>query len=131
MALLEWTDALEIGVRAMDIDHQRIVALMNNLHRHVERGASKAAVTDALEALLEYTVEHFRAEEILMRRKNYADYTVHCITHQHLLAKLTRFRDDFVSGARPLDASFFGFLKLWLSAHILHIDKKYVGTVVA
>lgn len=131
MAFLEWSSALKIGVHAMDEEHRVLVELMNRLHRYVESGAPRATVASALQALFDYTVEHFREEEAYMRRIGFSGYRMHCITHQHLVSKLAGFRDAFVAGTSSLDAKFFSFLKLWLSAHILEIDKKYVEAASA
>jgi len=131
MAFLNWSSELEIGVRPMDAEHEVLVKLMNDLHGHREANAPKQVMQQALKALLSYTVKHFRDEEAYMRQIKYADYKVHCITHQHLVGKLTEFHDAYVAGRSELDDAFFNFLKLWLSAHILQIDKKYVGAAAA
>lgn len=131
MAFLNWTTALHIGVQAMDAEHQQLVKLMNDLHQHHETGAPKPVMTAALKALFDYTVKHFKDEEEYMRRIKYDGYKVHCITHQHLVKKLTDFRDAYVSGRSELTQEFFNFLKLWLSAHILQIDKQYTAAAAA
>ncbi len=131
MAFLNWTTALHIGVSAMDAEHQKLVELMNNLHELHTSRAPKPMMTAALKALFDYTVKHFKDEEEYMRRIRYDGYKVHCITHQHLISKLTDFRDAYVSGRSDLSDDFFNFLKLWLSAHILQIDKKYTAAVAA
>ena len=131
MAFLNWSTALHIGVSAMDAEHQQLVKLMNDLHQLHESRAPKPTMLSALKALFDYTLKHFKDEEEYMRRIKYDGYKVHCITHQHLISKLTDFRDAYVSGRSELNAEFFNFLKLWLSAHILQIDVKYTVAAAA
>lgn len=131
MAFLNWNSGLLIGVDAMDAEHREIVRLMNALHEHHEGGASRAVISGSMKALVDYTVKHFEDEEEYMRRVKYSGYQVHRITHQHLLTKLGEFRSAYDSGRSDLDAKFFNFLKLWLSAHILQIDMKYAIEVAA
>ncbi len=131
MAFLNWNNGFVIGVQAMDVEHQEIVRLMNELHSHHEVGASRAVVSGSLDALVAYTVKHFEDEEAYMRRVKFSGYQVHRITHQHLLSKLGEFKSAYDSGSSDLDAKFFQFLKLWLSAHILRIDMKYAIEVAA
>lgn len=131
MSFLEWNQGLKIGVPEMDAEHEVLVRCMNNLHGLVERSAPKPTLENALETLLSYTVKHFRDEEAYLASIRYAKYDIHCSIHRQLVTKLQRYRDDFAADRIELGTAFFGFLKLWLSAHILQIDRQYVGCEAA
>ena len=124
MAYFEWTPQLDVGVESMNDQHHRLIDLMNVLHERAASGASRAELGGFLESLAEYTVRHFRAEESLMASIGYPELERHKRIHEELLRTFGEHRSAF-DGGGELGAGFFSFLKLWLSAHIKGIDRKY------
>ncbi len=69
--LLEWSTKLATNVQAMDEEHQKLIQLMNALYALCKTNASKPPITDALNALGAYTVQHFTDEENYMQSVQY------------------------------------------------------------
>ncbi|TPV97081.1 MAG: bacteriohemerythrin [Myxococcales bacterium FL481] len=126
MGYLDWTDALDVGVDAMNREHQRLIDLMNELHTGNERGENKAMLLSRLDKLAKWTVSHFSHEEAYLESIRYPKLTSHRRIHADLLRQLdghvTSFRE---SDHKTLPKELFTFLKLWLTAHIQGIDAQY------
>ena len=118
---LDETDNLNVG--EMDSQHQRLFALVNNLHQAMASPQGIDAVSRALEELVDFTRIHFATEEALMTRYAYPDYAKHREEHQVLLQDvgqlLQRFHDGdvLISFAIELD------LEAWALRHIEVSDK--------
>lgn len=130
MSFFVWDPKLLLGVDAMDAEHRGLVARMNEIHDKVEAGAGKAVLAPLLQDLADLTRRHFDHEEKVMQAAAYSGFETHKLVHKDLLAKLDGHIADFKAGAGTLSPAFFSFLRLWLTAHILGIDKKYAPTVL-
>ncbi len=65
MALLIWNQGMSVGVRVLDEDHKKLIAMINELHASMMEGHSNEIVGGVLRRLANYTVEHFQREEKL------------------------------------------------------------------
>lgn len=126
MAYFQWTDQLDVGVGPMNEQHQRLIDIMNVLHDRAEAGAPRAELRGLVKSLADNTIRHFRAEEAYMDSVAYPEAARHKRIHEDLLGTLDQHRRAFEGGG-SLGAEFFSFLKMWLSAHIKGIDKKYAS----
>jgi hemerythrin len=95
-----WSPALDIGVAALDRQHEELFALTAAFIDEVG-----AARTDRLLALLahlgSFIATHFSTEEALMRRSGYPGLDAHVCEHQaftrtfnELVAAFARYGDD-------------------------------------
>ena len=62
---MPWNSSLVNGVSRFDQQHQRLVALVNQLYKAMKSGQGKGAVGAVLDELVEYTATHFADEEKL------------------------------------------------------------------
>jgi hemerythrin-like metal-binding protein len=129
MSFFEWSEKYDVHVDAMNDEHKRLIGYMNTLHELHEKNAAKYQLRTALKELSDYTLEHFSDEEKFMESIKFPQLSIHKVIHKSLLADLQKHVKDFEAGTGKLSESFFSFLKLWLTAHIQHIDVKY-GTPV-
>lgn len=120
----QWDARYDIGVPDMNREHQKLIDLMNQLHKHHEAHASKEVIARTVDALFNYTKTHFAHEEAYMAKIKYPELKVHQLVHKDLLEKLVGHKSEF-DAKGVLSDSFFSFLKRWLAAHIMGIDKKY------
>jgi hemerythrin len=120
----QWDKSLDLGVREMNAEHKQLIMLMNALHEHHLAKASCEVLKTHLDALKEFTVQHFREEEIFMQQMQYPKLETHKIIHADLLRKFQVHYENF-KGEGVLRQEFFDFLLLWLSAHIRGIDMQY------
>lgn len=126
MSFLDWSTALDVGVNAMNREHQRLIDLMNALHDGNANGEPKAVLLKRLGELGKWTVTHFQHEETYMASINYPKLATHKRIHADLLEQLDKHVSEFRdSNATALPKQLFTFLKLWLTAHIQGIDAQY------
>jgi hemerythrin len=115
-----------IGVHAMDLEHQKLISLMNQLHSLSKSKAPKPRLVMVLDQLSAYTVKHFEDEERFMQSIAFPGFITHQQVHKSLLEKFEKHAQTFKEGSEPVVPNeFFTFLKVWLQAHIMGLDRKY------
>lgn len=124
MKLMEWSDQLDVGVQEMNHQHQDLLDLMNTLYEGNNEGKSFEELLPTLSKLKEYTIRHFKEEEEYMESIKFDGLASHKIIHEQLLKRFAQEEEKIIESKKFPD-SFFGFLKVWLSAHIKGIDMKY------
>jgi hemerythrin-like metal-binding protein len=124
MALMDWSDKLDVGVDNMNHQHKKILSLMNNLYEAFEQKKEFDQFISILDELKDFTIKHFAEEEAYMESINFEGIQVHTGIHQQLLEKFTS-NYQTITNERKLTQEFFDFLKFWLSSHIQGIDIKY------
>lgn len=127
---LVWSDALSVQVKEIDEDHHRLVDLFNLLNHAVMEGEAKAYVEALLEELISCTVWHFRHEERLMLKYDYAGRAAHQSEHQALIASVKALQQKFLEQAKPVSSEDIEFLEHWLTEHIFVADME-MGTYLA
>ena len=63
MALLQWSDALSVGVVEIDRQHQKLVTMINDLNDAMRAGKGKDALGKTIAELIAYAATHFKTEE--------------------------------------------------------------------
>jgi hemerythrin len=115
---------LSTKVAEMDKEHIELIRLMNKVHASVEAKKSFPEIKKELADLGNYTVKHFKDEEIFMEKIKYQGLSTHKIIHQKLLEQFGEYMAEFEK-TRHLDEKFFRFLTVWLKSHIMGVDVKY------
>ncbi len=118
--VLIWTDALRVGVDAIDKDHQSIFLLLNK----VEYGTVDEGLLDeVIEELIDYTIYHFRREEELMEVCGYPDLEKHRAMHQDLVFRVSELAKTWYLERDPkILHQLKIFLRNWLVEHIMNAD---------
>ena len=125
MPLIEWNQELAVGIEAIDKQHKRLVNLINMLHDSMKIGKGREVLGEVLNELTDYTVYHFDTEEKLMLKYEYPSYASHKKEHEKLTDQVKEIKTKFEEGDTVLTVEFMGFLRDWLSNHIVKVDKKY------
>ena len=120
MTLLVWQAELETGIDVIDQQHQRIVALINQLAEATGRD-DQAAV---LEELVDYTLSHFAFEEELLEESGYTFGPAHKRVHDMFVRRVGEYRMRFEAG-EDITTELKGMLARWLFNHIRSDDKSY------
>ncbi|MHB8809516.1 MAG: bacteriohemerythrin [Desulfobulbaceae bacterium] len=125
MALIEWSENLSVNVAEIDKQHQKLIALINELADSMRQGQGRKVVGKIISGLQAYTEIHFKAEENYFRQFGYPDAARHIQEHEAFVAKVTEFNNGFERGALSLSVDLLNFLSDWLRHHIKGEDKKY------
>lgn len=126
MAFFTWDQKYVLGVADIDGQHQRLVAMMEELHEAMRAGKGADILDKIIMKLRTYTMTHFLAEEKRMQEVNYPDYAHHKNQHQEFISKITEFQRHRAENKVGLSMNVMNFLKEWLVNHIMGTDKKYV-----
>jgi len=65
LEIFPWSVIFETGIEEIDIQHKRLVALLNELVSHLTYQTEIAGMNSIFNALKEYTVVHFTTEEAI------------------------------------------------------------------
>ena len=125
MSMFEWTQDFAIGMPYIDEQHQALFRYAEELYAAMATGQGKTVVSKTLTRLIEYTEEHFAAEERLMRMHNYPGVAVQRREHQALAQKVKGFAADYESGQVVLTVQLLQFLRTWLDVHIKQLDMQF------
>jgi hemerythrin len=117
-----WDNSLSTGHEAIDAEHRILLNCVNDLY-DATLESTDAVVAHVFDTLAQYTVNHFRREEDLMRNTYYTYAMLHENEHNLLVNKLDEYRKQYFNGEVGRE-EFLHFLKLWLVGHIKGCDLK-------
>lgn len=125
MALITWNDQLSVNIGKIDLQHKKLVELINRLCETMQEGKGKEFLGKVLSELKDYTVYHFGTEEKLFQEYGYPGYQIHKKEHDDLTSQVVELKDKFDKGDMMITIKVLHFLKDWLNQHIMGSDKKY------
>ena len=125
MAFLTWSDDLSVGVQTLDDQHTVLIETLNELHAAMMKGQARAVAGDLLSTLVQYTNDHFTAEEAAMESTRYPALPTHRLKHRELTRQVEEFVGRYKKGDITLSIELLNFLSEWLTTHIQGDDKKY------
>jgi hemerythrin-like metal-binding protein len=125
MPLVVWTDKLSVGVKSIDDQHTVLFETINDLHAAMLNGQSGSVVGTLLHTLVDYTREHFTAEEAMMELAKYPSLAVHRIKHKDLTKQVDEYVTRYERGDITLSIQLSEFLSDWLTKHIQSTDQEY------
>jgi hemerythrin len=127
MSLLQWKPEYSVGDESMDVEHQEMIDLINEIYEKLESDPDPDQVEQCLGDIFSTVSMHFALEERLMRKSNYAEYPAHKDDHEDLLDQIRDLMDDFAadssSGAVRLEKSLSG----WFASHFSTFDARLHG----
>jgi len=127
MALLNWNESYSVKIREIDLQHQKLVGLINDLHDGMKAGRGSAVLGSILTELVNYTAFHFAFEEKIFDKYGYPETSVHKKEHADLVKQVLAYKESFDSGKSVLTIDLMNFLRDWLTKHISGSDKKYTS----
>lgn len=126
MTFMPWSSSIAVGLHDVDEQHRWLVDCINQLHTQLSRAVPEApGVGAVLEGLMDYTMNHFIAEEELFERYGYPDTVLHKAQHNKFTSTIMNALTAFENGQR-VSHELLEFLKHWLTHHIMRTDKAYV-----
>jgi len=116
---LIWTQALSVGIAAVDEQHRELFRRVDALLQATTDG-NPVEATRMLGFLAEYVEFHFAAEEALMRDHGYPGIEAHLAEHVHLRNQVALVAEEYRrSGPVPaLVSRMHHLLADWLRAHV-------------
>jgi hemerythrin-like metal-binding protein len=132
--IFPWSANFETGIPEIDVQHRRLVDLLNVLVSHLAFQSDAPTLNRVFDELKDYTVVHFRTEEAIWHRHFKGDpwETSHAQGHEDFVAKVLALKAE--EGTKSLDEvieDIVSFLTHWLAMHILESDKRMALVVLA
>lgn len=125
MSFMPWTDALQLDINAIDVQHRWLVDTTNELHDEMNGpNPDRAVIGRIIEGLVDYTMNHFIFEEELFQRHGYPETPEHKAEHDKFAGQALELLTQFEAG-QSVGMETLEFLKSWLINHIMKVDRAY------
>ncbi len=122
MPLLNWDSSFSVGVEEIDKQHQKLFALINQLHDAMMCGKENEVLESVLSSVADYTEYHFSFEEELMDKFDYPDSEKHKMAHTKLKETLSEIQAEYPKAKPGANMRAMDFLQSWLINHIVTGD---------
>ena len=122
---LEWKSEYSVGIASIDVQHRKLIELINSLQTAVDYSTGEVFERKALDELVDYTKTHFEYEEGLMEQNGYPDFESHRAAHVRMIAKVDQVLEAYRRDQDGAMQQAIDFLKDWLVNHINGTDKQY------
>ncbi len=125
MALIQWDDSFSVKVNEIDLQHKKLISMINELNDAMKDGKGKDVLGKTVSGLINYTSTHFNTEEKYFDQFGYPETINHKNEHSAFVQKVSQFKDGFQKGKLGLSIEVMNFLSDWLKNHIKGSDMKY------
>lgn len=109
MSMLEWNADLDTGVESIDIQHKRLMEMVNGVYDGMLSGKDGFPVLDVIGKLKDYTSYHFSTEEQYMDKHDYPDANAHKLEHRGFEEKVAQVEADCKSGKAAISMDIWVF----------------------
>jgi len=130
MSLVKWDDGWQIGIVKIDGQHRELVKRLNDFHTSLVQKKAQEDVLPLLHFLIDYTIEHFSAEELLMQEKSYPGFAAHKEMHKKFINEVNGMVGKIQDGKQVFGIELCVFIADWIREHIREHDQKiamYLG----
>ena len=125
MEEIVWMNEFSVGVKEMDEQHKKLIAMINLLIADQKSLTAPETIAKLLTEMTDYAQEHFRAEEYLMSEYGYDKKDQQVAQHEEFIRKTRAFYSTADIGPNTLSVALLEYLKTWLIGHILKEDMQY------
>ncbi len=127
MALINWNDDFSVGVKELDEQHQKLIAIINKLFAlYSEKKFNNVDVNPIFKELMDYANQHLAAKEHDFTLYNYPKKDQHIAMHNAYRQKITELELDYKKeNSEKTLYAINNFLNEWWVWHINNVDKEY------
>ncbi|MFW6278716.1 MAG: bacteriohemerythrin [Bacillota bacterium] len=128
--MFEWEENFSVGVDKIDRQHQELLRIGGELvdaMKNISQGIDEYDhIRRLLQEMSEYTVEHFKSEEMLMAKHDFPGLESHQKQHQLFVGRLEDINlDNLDRNQEKFMMDLLDFIANWVENHILEVDSKY------
>jgi len=127
LELITWSNTFSCGIKLIDDQHKKLLALINDIYNHVSGSEEDEAryFEEVIQEIFRYIKLHFETEEKIMIAAKFEGYDEHKTAHDSFRFAIVDNFSDFITGKRFRLYSFTDFLKNWALSHIAVLDKEH------
>lgn len=125
--IFSWNKNLEIGIEEIDIQHKKLVDLINELANNLTTD-QESQIAKTFEKLANYADYHFKSEEEVWKNNINDKYLLdsHKSTHDSFLPKVLEIQEKNKDKSfHEVTEEILLFLIRWLAYHIIDEDKRF------
>lgn len=130
MQKIEWIDTFSVGIEEMDLQHKKLIEIINELIEHQDVNSDSEVISHTLTKMTDYIKYHFTYEEEYLKSIDYPQLVSHELEHLDFIEKTTNFCIGTLNVEKNISEDILKFLKEWLIDHILKSDMKYKEFVI-
>lgn len=127
---VEWKDEYSVGIESIDMQHKKLLGLINNLQTAVNYKTDTAFELETLDELVNYTRTHFKYEEDMMEQNDYPHFMTHRAEHERMIARVDEVLQEYQRDKEAAMQNAIDFLRNWLINHINGTDKQYSSFLI-
>lgn len=125
MDIIKWRKSYETGIGSMDVQHQKLIDLINTLYKMIRNQESSDQINEVLDKMNKYAEIHLQEEESLLEKNDYPELSNHIEFHQSYREKVKTLIAESKKGNETIIKDTYTFLRKWWMDHIVTIDRKY------
>ncbi len=134
MQIFPWNKNFETGIVSIDVQHEQLVGLLNQLANHLVNQSGLTSINAIFDELTTYALYHFQTEEALWHEHmpNDSMETRHLQVHGDFVQAVTQLKSQ--ENGKEFDRvieDVLKFLTHWLVFHILEEDMRLAKVVLA
>lgn len=122
MEQITWTDDFSVGVKQLDEQHRRLVDMINRLIASPGVATKSETVSELLNDMIAYALEHFRTEEALLRECEAPNVEEHAAEHLAFWEKAVDLCSATMLDVGVVPEAILHYLRDWLETHIFQSD---------
>jgi len=120
-----WRDSYSVNNEELDSHHKKLIGIFNKLYDGFLSNGDSSAIGTIIGELVLYTAYHFRAEEIYMAERGYADIGTHKSEHRFFEEKISQLQHRNFMNDAEVAKEIVVYLGNWLINHVMREDRKY------
>jgi hemerythrin-like metal-binding protein len=122
---LKWNSTLETGIRQIDLQHQELIGIINEIVTAHDEGRDDDVLENVLPRLKAYVIFHFSTEESLMTGLLDGTHArQHKSEHREFGEKVASLTKESRNDCTRTVVELLDYLNSWLLDHIMSIDKE-------
>lgn len=125
MDIIRWRESYEIGIGSMDMQHRKIIELINKLYKVIRKEEPSGSIEEILDEMAKYAEKHLKEEEAILKTNDYPELANHIAAHQRYLDRLKTLMPDSKKEKEAAAKDVYVFLRHWWVEHIVAEDRKY------
>ena len=123
--IFSWKPTDSVDIALLDRQHQALFEIAQQLFDALSRADGLSVAEEVFTRLMDYSANHFAAEERLMEKHDYPSLKTHRAEHRAFTSKLTDFKKDFKAGNASVLSIMLPYLQSWIKDHVQRSDHQY------
>lgn len=124
MQLLQWKPSFSLGIPAVDLEHRKLIEMINEVYARIDDEHDAESVQVALADIHAGISAHFALEERVMREAAYPEYAAHKDSHEDLLDEIRDMMDAHADQPETGRELLRRSLSEWFGQHFSTFDAR-------